>query len=65
MFVEALHVLVVAAVDEGDDPAEELTVGMLGQGRQIVARLTRGESDLVRRFSWRHDSPPSDLPSAP
>lgn len=29
---DASDVLLVAAVDEGDDPGEELAVGVLGQG---------------------------------
>lgn len=62
-FVEGdtADVLLVAAVDEGDDPGEELAVGVLRQGGQVVARLARGEGDLMQRLPRRHYCPPQNL----
>lgn len=51
----------MAAVDEADDPREELAVGVLRQCRQVVAGLAGGEGDLVQRLPRRHDGPPGYL----
>lgn len=56
--------LVVAAVDETDDPGEELAVGVFGERRQVVARLAGGKSDLVRNIPRCRDSSPGYLSGA-
>lgn len=59
--VEVMNVPVVAAVDKAYDPREQLSVGVLGQGRQVVGRLAGGEGDLVQRPARRHDGSPGHL----
>lgn len=62
--VEVADVLVVAAVDEADDPGEEVAVGLFGERGQVVARFPSGEGDLVKRFPRGHDCSPGYLSMA-